>query len=287
MNNYSKLFSSIITSTIWREPDATRILWVTLLALADKHGDVEGSIPGLAHLAGISIEDCEKGLDSLKSPDPYSRTADHDGRRIEEIPGGWSLLNYTKYRELASEADRREKAAARNRRMRERKKGNRDASVTHRDACVTHRDATETPDADTQTQTQTQTVLLSKDNKRGDSEESPQLIPEEESQQSSKPKKKPSKAKGTLDELKAYAVKRGLPESDGQTMFDTWESNGWKRGANPIKDWKAAFRSWQGSGYLPSQKTKTSNGTSRHQQSGRVNRNIGTLNDPSEFRDIV
>ncbi len=32
---YTKLFHSIVTSTIWRETDPTRIVWITMLALAE------------------------------------------------------------------------------------------------------------------------------------------------------------------------------------------------------------------------------------------------------------
>lgn len=79
-----------------------------MLALADKHGEVFASIPGLARRAGVTIEEAEKALTCLLSPDQYSRTKDFDGRRIQEIDGGWVLLNHPKYRALLSEAERRE-----------------------------------------------------------------------------------------------------------------------------------------------------------------------------------
>lgn len=59
---------------------------------------------------------------------------------------------------------------------------------------------------------------------------------------------------GTLEELRAYAVEIGLPASDGESMFDHWQSNGWKNGKLPSKDWKAGIRKWKGQGWLPSQK---------------------------------
>jgi len=99
MDGYTKLFSSIITSTIWQEDDKTRILWITLLALSDEAGKVEGSIPGIARMAGISIPECETSLQKLMRPDPYSRSKEYDGRRIEDAEGGWVILNRIKYRD--------------------------------------------------------------------------------------------------------------------------------------------------------------------------------------------
>ena len=72
MPNYTKLFNSIVTSTIWTEDDKTRIIWITMLAMSDKNGEVQASIPGLARLSGISIEDTEKAIKKLMEPDAYS-----------------------------------------------------------------------------------------------------------------------------------------------------------------------------------------------------------------------
>lgn len=107
-NGYTKLFSSILASTIWREPNHVRLVWITLLAMADKDGVCEASIPGLADLARVPIGECEDALRRLSSEDTYSRTSDHDGRRIEPIDGGWLLLNHAKYREKMSVEERRE-----------------------------------------------------------------------------------------------------------------------------------------------------------------------------------
>jgi hypothetical protein len=118
--SYTKRFNSIITSTIWTEDDKTRILWITMLALADKNGEVQASIPGLARVAGMSVECCEAAIGKFLSPDPYSRTPDDEGRRIEVIDGGWALLNHGKYREMASRDEQKEAEAERKRRYRER-----------------------------------------------------------------------------------------------------------------------------------------------------------------------
>lgn len=107
--SYTKLFSSIVASTIWQESKETKILWVTMLAVKNQFGVVEASIPGLAKFAGLSIKETEEGLKNLKSPDAYSRTKEHEGRRIEECDGGWMVFNHEKYRAMESKDDRREK----------------------------------------------------------------------------------------------------------------------------------------------------------------------------------
>jgi hypothetical protein len=100
---FTKLFSSITASTIWAARDQTRIVWITMLAMADQHGRVWGSLPGLAHIARVSVDDCQTALAELAGPDKYSRTKEHDGRRVEAIDGGWHLLNHAKYRAIRDE----------------------------------------------------------------------------------------------------------------------------------------------------------------------------------------
>lgn len=131
MSGYTKLFGSIVRSTIWGEPNHVRIVWVTMLALADRDGRIEASVPGLAHEARVNLAECREALSLFLAPDPDSRTKAHDGRRIEEIPGGWRLLNYEVYREKMSRDDQREKAAERKRRQRERERNS--EGVTKRD----------------------------------------------------------------------------------------------------------------------------------------------------------
>lgn len=156
---YTKLFNSIITSTIWSEDDQTRIVWITMLAIADKNGEVQGSIPGLARIAGVPVEACRAAITKFLSPDIDSRTKDDEGRRIDVIDGGWHLLNHGKYRDLASDADRAEKAAIRQARHREKvKRNNQDNPelVTDSNALVTP-ESHQIPQADTNTDTNTDT----------------------------------------------------------------------------------------------------------------------------------
>lgn len=129
MSAYTKLFQSIVTSTLWRESPETKVVWVTMMALADKHGIVEASVPGLAAMSHVSIEECVEALDLFMSPDKWSRTPDNEGRRIAPVDGGWELLNHEKYRLKMTEDERREYERLRKQRQRDRNR-----SVTERDS---------------------------------------------------------------------------------------------------------------------------------------------------------
>ena len=131
---YTKLFSSIVTSSLWSEDSDTCKLWVTMMALADKNGEVQGTVPGLARVASLSIPAVEEGINKFSSPDKYSRTPDDDGRRIEGIDGGWILLNHGKYRDMASREESKRSNAIRQQRFRDKKARN---AVGHeREKCV-------------------------------------------------------------------------------------------------------------------------------------------------------
>ena len=201
-----------------------------MLAIANKHGEVQASIPGLAQIAWITLVDTEKAIGKFLSPDKYSRTPDDEGRRIERIDGGWLLLNHAKYRAMASKDEEKTASAKRQAAFRDRQRRN--EKVTASNGGVTDDNDPVTGNRD---------------------------IAEAEADTKANPlkeKRTPSalSSRGTLQELKAYALEIGLPQSDGESMFDHWESNGWKNGSNLVKDWKAGIRKWKSQGWLPSQK---------------------------------
>ncbi len=54
--------------------------------------------------------------------------------------------------------------------------------------------------------------------------------------------------KPSLDDLEAYAAERtalGHVQIDVHRFYDYYNSNGWRVGKNPMKDWKAAYRTWE------------------------------------------
>jgi hypothetical protein len=118
---YTKLFKNIIYSTIWQEPLEVKVVWITMLALKDRDGKVFCSVPGLAKAAGVTVEQAVAALEKFKQPDPFSTTKENEGRRIEEIDGGWFILNHYKYQEAMSVEDRRAYWALKQREARARK----------------------------------------------------------------------------------------------------------------------------------------------------------------------
>jgi hypothetical protein len=120
---FTKLSGSIVHSTLWLEPHTTRIVWITMLAIADAEGYVGASLPGLANAARVSVKECEDALNSFLGPDAHSRTKDYDGRRIVTVEGGWTLLNHALYRAGRDAEGRRlqNREAKRRQRQRERR----------------------------------------------------------------------------------------------------------------------------------------------------------------------
>lgn len=49
----------------------------------------------------------------------------------------------------------------------------------------------------------------------------------------------------TVDEVRAYCTEKGYTV-DPDRFVDYYTSNGWRVGKNPMKDWKAAVRTWNG-----------------------------------------
>lgn len=61
--------------------------------------------------------------------------------------------------------------------------------------------------------------------------------------------------KPTLEEIAAYCKERGN-SVDPQKFIDHYDSNGWRVGKNPMKDWRAAVRTWEKTGYDSPKRSK-------------------------------
>jgi hypothetical protein len=104
--NYTILKSSLVYSSVWDKDAETCKVWVTMLSIRNKDGEIFSSMPGLAHASRISLEKTQKAVAEFLAPDPLSTTPDNEGRRIVEIQGGWRLLNHEKVKEEAAAANK-------------------------------------------------------------------------------------------------------------------------------------------------------------------------------------
>ena len=100
MSGFTKLHESILDSTVWREADTTRLVWITMLAMVDARGVVDASVPGLADRARVSLQDCQHALDRLLSPDLSVRRTWTGEHRSDRRCG----LALDQLREISSQA---------------------------------------------------------------------------------------------------------------------------------------------------------------------------------------
>lgn len=115
MSGYTKLFNSILMSSVWEETAETRIVWVTLLALADQYGHVDGTEKSIARVARVPLDACHAALTTFLEPDPDDRSKVDEGRRIRVEDSGWLIVNHALYRDRMSLDDRRERDRLRKR----------------------------------------------------------------------------------------------------------------------------------------------------------------------------
>jgi hypothetical protein len=105
---YGKLFSSTFTGSMVGAGPTVFAVWGFVIANAQK-GRVELNPNLLAAVIGATIDDIEKAIAYLESPDPRSRSKTFDGRRIiREGQFQYVVANFEHYRQIRNEDDRRE-----------------------------------------------------------------------------------------------------------------------------------------------------------------------------------
>jgi hypothetical protein len=67
---------------------------------------------------------------------------------------------------------------------------------------------------------------------------------ETETEEDKRARKRAAPQKPTVAEVHEYCRERGNSVNP-ETFIAYYESNGWKVGRNPMKDWKAAVRTWE------------------------------------------
>lgn len=123
MDFYTPIFSKIVDSSIWDEPDTVRVVFITMLAKKDRDQIVRGNAYNIATWARKTEKEVLDALKVLSSPDHKRiEPQPHEGRRIQKVEDGWLLLNGKYYDELMQAVNRRAYKAQKERERRERLK---------------------------------------------------------------------------------------------------------------------------------------------------------------------
>lgn len=134
---FAKIFRQIFESSIAEHP-SVRFTFMDLLVLADPNGVVDMTHESISRITNRPLDEIRSTIAALEGPDPRSRTPDEDGARLRRLDDhrdwGWIIVNYDRFREIASEEQRRERTRERVNRLRARRKEACNAPVTHGNA---------------------------------------------------------------------------------------------------------------------------------------------------------
>jgi len=130
---FAKVFSQIFDSSIADDVDL-RHFFMDLLVLADVDGDIDMTPQAISARTRIKLPIVMRHLGVLAAPDNRSRTPDMDGRRIELLDEhrdwGWKIINYHKFREIASNEQRKSRQRERFNRWKSKRNAPANASLT-------------------------------------------------------------------------------------------------------------------------------------------------------------
>ena len=108
MSYYVPLFSKIVDSSLWSEPDFVVKIFITMLVKKDRDNVCRGSAYNIARWAHKTEEEVLKALEILANPDTKRLEPQlFDGRRIEKVWDGWLILNGEFYQQIMKEANRK------------------------------------------------------------------------------------------------------------------------------------------------------------------------------------
>lgn len=101
MNTWAPLFSRIVDSSLWLEPDYVVKVFLTMMAKKDADMVVRGSAFNISQWAKKSEQETLDALKILSSPDTKRiEPQPFEGRRIQRVEDGWLILNGKLYRDL-------------------------------------------------------------------------------------------------------------------------------------------------------------------------------------------
>jgi hypothetical protein len=109
MNTWAPLFSKIVDSSLWVEPDYVVKVFLTMLAKKDADHVVRGTAFMIGKWANKLEKEVLDALKILSSPDTRRlEPQPFEGRRIQKVDDGWLILNGQFYQDLMKQVNRRE-----------------------------------------------------------------------------------------------------------------------------------------------------------------------------------
>ena len=247
MKLYARVFIKILDSSLAEDWQA-RHVFEDFLKLASMDGIVDMTHSAIARRTNIPLEIVRAAIEKLEAPDPMSRGADEDGRRLARLDAhrdwGWRIVNFDKYEAIRQQQDVREAERVKKATSRanakaaseispctpsKRKDKDIDIDIGGPGQSGTPRDMSGTCPG------QNEFALAISDNKRPKTHPKPQsVIPPE------------------LESVRAFMVANKKPAHFADEFWDFYGSKGWMVGKNPMKDWHCAARRWRGSGLVAS-----------------------------------
>lgn len=101
MLGYTPIFSKIVDSSLWSEPDYVVKVFITMLAKKDRDNVCRGSAYNIAQWSRKTEAEVLDALKILSSPDTKRlEPQPFDGRRIEKVEDGWVILNGKFYQNM-------------------------------------------------------------------------------------------------------------------------------------------------------------------------------------------
>jgi hypothetical protein len=212
---FTKLDGNIIFSSIMGEDDSVFRVWIIILATCKRDGVSPATTIFISNITRKPLEEIERCIKVLESPDKNSRTPNNEGRRIKRVDGGFFVFNYEKYREPdVSEYERERKRKQRE--INEKRAIVRDIPGNVPD-----------PSASASSSSSASSLSSFQEGCGGNKNTIPP----------------------TLEMVTAYCIERNN-RIDPQEFIDSYTAKGWMIGKNKMKDWQASIRTWEKNGYF-------------------------------------
>jgi hypothetical protein len=244
------VWGDFFNSSIMDEEIHVRFVFLMCLVWADANGEFRATRQTFARRGNIPQEQADDALEKLQAPDPDSTSKDEDGRRLISIgQNQWRVVNYVLYRrrfmkEESKEAGRFRKLKFDVLNLLEEAGMDRDDGRELIEECAgALLGVSKREDA-------LRIVMERYEALRALPSDIPVSVPVCVSVPVSVPVKEEKKKKRsvfkrpTVEEVAEYLEEKGETRIDPETFVNFYESKGWAVGKSPMKDWRAAVRTW-------------------------------------------